>query len=176
MNYSLYLLSESFRSPGQYISLPVDWAVCNTLAVQLLSKGKVNARLPPGPTTGACWRTPWSACLQLQNSVLSRHPTFWEPQFHSTECLQRLKATLMLSLQSVEGNGCVGWCWGDVHLSPWTAAGCQAAPGDGVPDLYVVTTGWDVLSWNDYCSTCYEPNSPLKHRGTYDGFSPLRRG
>lgn len=54
MNYSLYLLSESFRSPGQYISLPVDWAVCNTLAVQLLTKGKVNARLPLGPTTGTC--------------------------------------------------------------------------------------------------------------------------
>lgn len=102
MNYSLYLLSEYFRSPGQYISLPLDWAVCNTLAVQLLTKGNVNARLPPGPTTGTCLLAHSLVSLLTAakfNSV--RHPTFGEPQFHSTECLQT--ESYACSLPAVSG-------------------------------------------------------------------------
>ena len=52
MNYSLYLLSEYFRCSEQHISLPLAGAVCNTLAVCVLTKGNVSCRVRPGPDRG----------------------------------------------------------------------------------------------------------------------------
>lgn len=42
-------LSEYFRCSEQHISLPLAWAVCNTPAVCMLTKGNMSSRIPSGP-------------------------------------------------------------------------------------------------------------------------------